>query len=90
MNIETSLKAEHIELIKIFFKANNLDDVEISTYTKKMGELLYNLISIGYNDKSESAEKIVYMSLRHLGFQNMLDSYLIQCGVSPFNLSPPS
>ena len=88
MLIQTTLRAEHIELIKIFFKANELKDVVIGTCDKTIGGSIHLVITIEYDDESDSAQKISYMSLIHSGFQNMLDSYLICCGVSPFELNP--
>lgn len=89
MKIKTDLRATHIELIKIFFKANELYDVNVCTYNKLIGKLYHSLIEISYDNESVSAEKITYMSFINSGLQNMLDSYLIQCGVSPFELNPP-
>ena len=40
-----------------------------------------------FQDDSETAEKITFMSYIHSGFENMLCDYLIRCGVSANQIS---
>ena len=82
--IQTEIPANHSELIKVFLKANELD-ADISYE----GNIALNrqTINISYNEENEDlCSKITYMSLRHLGFINMLDDFLLKCGVSPYML----
>lgn len=88
MRIETNLKAEHIELVKIFFEANEMPDVVVSTYAKRIGLLEHILILLDYEDSSDAAYKISFMSFRNSGLINMLEDFLIKCNVSPFDLNP--
>lgn len=80
MIIQTIISYGYLDLIETFFKANNL---EIKCHLRK--ESSRNLINCEYEDNSETALSLTFMSYRHLGFENMLVDYLIRCGV-PRNL----
>ena len=41
----------------------------------------FGKITLIYEDDSETALSITFMSVRHLGFENMLCDYLIKCGI---------
>jgi hypothetical protein len=85
--IETELPADHLELITVFLKANELD-ADISCEIDR--NLNQQTIKISYNEENEDlCSKITYMSLRHLGFLNMLDDFLLKCGVEPYRLRHP-
>lgn len=88
--IETKLDISHIELIKIFFEANNLSSVSVYEKEILVREYPHRVIFISYPLDSEDSTKISFMSLIHAGFINMLDDYLLKCGVSVYNLSPDS
>jgi len=85
--IQTDLSIVHIELIKIFFQANELPNVIVRESDKQMGLFYHKVIEIEYND-DDTSSAIIYMSMRHSGFKNMLDDYLLKCGVSPWELQP--
>lgn len=82
--IQTELPADHLELVAIFLKANDLD-ADISCEVNR--NLNRQTIKISYNEENEDlCSKITYMSLRHLGFLNMLDDFLLKCGIEPYRL----
>lgn len=83
MIVNTHISYGHRELLKIFFKANELDVTiqDMSAYEYPKHAVLY------YEDESDTATAITYMSLKHLGFENMLCDYLIRCDISPSLIS---
>ena len=72
MKIKTTISEGYLDLLKTFAKANELD-------------LTFNSngqhVEIEYNDDSDTASKIMYMSIVHCGFLNMIYDYLKKCGV---------
>lgn len=80
MIIDTIISYGFHDLLEIFFKANDLD-------VKCLLNEKNNSTSIEYDNNSETAYRITYMSIRHLGFENMLCDYIIRCGY-PSNLIP--
>jgi hypothetical protein len=82
MVINSIISYGFLDLIETFFRANNLD-VKCSL----RAEVSKNLITMEYEDNSETALSITYMSFRHLGFENMLIDYLIRLGYSPSMIS---
>lgn len=89
MIIDTKISWGHLPLLEIFAKANNLTlDFESYTYAEKTGldssiVVAREYTRIHYEDNSDTAVSISFMSIRHLGFENMLCDYLIRCNVSP-------
>jgi len=65
----------YLSLIEEFAKANNLE-----FEYEKLGQVNPK-IKIRYKSDSDTAFSITFMSMRHLGFENMLCDYLIKCGV---------
>ncbi len=85
MNIlKTKILFEHQALIRIFFDANNMESVDVLEYVDPDQYGNQTMISIFYED--EFSGQLSFMALRHAGIPNMLDHYLLKCGVSPFNL----
>lgn len=82
MIVETKISYGYLELIKIFFQANNID-VKI----KDMAAYPYGKIIIEYEDDSDAATTITFLSYKHLGLENMLCDYLIKCGIDPIIIS---
>ncbi len=83
----------HLELVKIFFDANDLKDVYITTYNETHfedteDEITYTLLSFSFYPETDTAEQITFMSMRHAGFLNMVNHYLLKCGVSILDLEP--
>jgi len=78
--VNTQISDGYIELIKIFFNANELD-VAIEEYKHTETDLTF--LRLSYEENSDTAYQITFMSVRHLGFENMLCDYLIRCGISP-------
>ena len=82
--INTQISDGYLELIKTFFKANELD-VTIKEYMHKEHDLTY--LQLSYEDNSDTAYQITFMSVRHLGLENMLCDYLIRCGIAPTRIN---
>jgi hypothetical protein len=82
MIINSIISIGYLDLLETFFRANNLQ-VTCSLLDDKTNNL--KLITLEYEDNSETALAITFMSIRHLGFENMLVDYLIKCG-APRNL----
>ena len=73
MKIQTTISCGYADLINTFFKANNLNvAIEGGAH-----------IILSYEDDSDTAYGITFMSVKHLGLENMLCDYLIRCGISP-------
>ena len=78
MIINTNISYGYHALIETFFKANDLD-----VTIQDMAAYPYGKVVLEYDENSETAFSITFMSVRHLGFENMLCDYLIRCGI-PF------
>lgn len=76
--VNTQISFGYAELIKTFCKANELD---VSIEERIDQNSVSNYITAVYEDNSDTAFSITFMSVRHLGFENMLCDYLIKCGV---------
>jgi hypothetical protein len=76
--VNTNISTGYITLIDAFAKANNLK-LKLSTIDENVGN---PKLRITYEDNSDTAFQITFMSMRHLGFENMLCDYLIRCGVA--------
>ncbi|HEY6438080.1 MAG TPA: hypothetical protein VIY47_15930 [Ignavibacteriaceae bacterium] len=82
MIIESEISYGYLDLMKTFFTANNLTvDCLLRFYDNK------KLITFKYEDDSDTAYQITFMSVRHLGFENMLVDYLNRCGYPPSLIS---
>lgn len=94
---ELEISVRHYNLLKIFFEANQLFEIGFTLEIKDIQyDLPTNNISnhkkftqtktilvYSYDDNCEiQTSKIVDLSLKHLGFNNMLHDYLNKCGVS--------
>lgn len=85
MVIKTDISYGYLELIKVFFKANNLDVI-----IQDMTAYPHGKIHLEYDGDSEIAHSITFMSIRHLGLENMLCDYLIKCGILPSQIATGS
>lgn len=84
MIIDTHISWGYLELIKIFAEANNLSFSCVKYIPIDDGfSSGREFIRIQYEDNSETAEALTFMSIRHLGTENMLCDYLIRCNVDP-------
>jgi len=89
MIIDTKLDIGHKELIKIFLKANELEGVEITEEPFELRGRFHMVLRL--NSKFEgTSETFTFMGIRHCGILNMLDDYLLKCGVFPDALQPMS
>ena len=76
MKVETNISYGYRTLIDTFFTANGLS-VEI----EDKSAYPFGKITLIYEDNSDTAYNITFMSVIHLGLENMLCDYLIRCGV---------
>jgi len=79
--VETNISWGFLSLIETFFQANKL------TVSYKARGISEKKITLEYEENSETAMSITFMSVRHLGFENMLCDYLKRCGI-PYELIP--
>jgi hypothetical protein len=89
MIIATKLDIVHLELIKIFCKANDLVGVEISEVPMEVNGRFHMVLQLECKYEPTSAA-LTFMGFRHCGILNMLDDYLLKCGVDPGSLQPAS
>lgn len=89
MIIDTFLDIAHLELIKIFIKANELTGVEVIEYPVELRGRHHMCIRLESTYEDSSAA-LTYLGFRHMGVKNMFDDYLIRCGVAPYDLNPNS
>lgn len=78
MIVETKISYGHSNLIKVFFEANNL-----AVHMRDMSAYPFGKVILEYEDNSDTAFQITFMSYKHAGFENMLWDYLIRCGIDP-------
>lgn len=94
VTVDTKISWGYLPLLKIFAQANSLvldfepyyqeiekDEVGAFGNTSIVTARQYTRIS--YEDNSDTASSITFLSFRHLGFENMLCDYLIRCNVDP-------
>lgn len=93
--VDTQISWGYQPLIEIFGKANSLvlklepyyTEIEESTAISpvKDSKLVIGrqYIRISYEEGSDTAIAITCLSIKHLGFENMLCDYLIRCNVEP-------
>lgn len=84
--IITQIDTAHLELIKIFVKANELA-VDVRADTLTVRKYNHKIIILEPKDE-ESAMSLTYMGVVHAGVLNMLDDYLLKCGVMPAAILP--
>lgn len=84
MIIYTKISYGYVELLDTFFRANDL----IVKCTEGEPDIHNRSLAIlEYEDNSDTAYSITFMSVRHLGFENMLCDYLIRCGIMPARIA---
>lgn len=89
MEIKTELCINHAELLKLFFKANELEQsVKVRYYDKDINGIFHKMIVLVCEAPGQST--LTYMALRHSGIENMLEHFLLACGVEPDALKPAS
>ncbi len=79
MIVNSIISWGYVDLLETFFKANNL---EVKCTERGNKGVTTTLVTLEYEDNSDTAYSITLMSIRHLGFENMLCDYLRRCGVS--------
>lgn len=89
MIIDTQISFDHLELIKIFIEANDLDGVVAYPQDLNIRGVIHRVISVKSLDE-DSNVKLTFLGIRHSGVINMLYDYLLKCGVSPDRISPPT
>lgn len=73
--VETDISWGFLNLVQTFFEANSL---KVTCVPRGVSQ---RKITVEYEDNSDTAMSITFMSTRHLGFENMLCDYLKRCGV---------
>lgn len=93
--IKTQISWGYEPLIKIFGKANSLvlklepyyaeiEQSEVVALDKEAKVIVgREYICITYEENSDTSIAITCLSIKHLGFENMLCDYLIRCNVEP-------
>ncbi|HEY6435346.1 MAG TPA: hypothetical protein VIY47_02035, partial [Ignavibacteriaceae bacterium] len=79
MELQTNISWGYVSLLDIFFKANELD---ISCKMRKDGPTK-EMVNLIYEEGSDTESAMTFLGIKHLGFKNMLDDYLIKCGIDP-------
>jgi hypothetical protein len=74
--IDTKISWGFLSLLEVFAKANNL---EVNFIARDSG--LGKQVSITYDENSDTALSITMLAMKHAGFLNMLDDFLIRCGI---------
>ncbi len=87
MIVNTHISYGHLRLINLFFKANELEVAVDEPLDNTDNFRAVEHMVLRYEDDSDTALKITFMSMRHLGFENMLCDYLIKCGVDKSSIS---
>lgn len=78
MEVKTIISCGYKDLLEIFFTANELEVQCIER--DDPDHTIMRLITLNYDDESDTAYKITLMAYRHLGLENMLCDYLIKLG----------
>jgi len=89
MIIQTEIDVAHLELIKIFIKANELVGVVI----KETPFEIRGRFHMGLQLESiyePTSETFTFMGFRHCGILNMFDDYLLKCGIPCDAIKPKS
>jgi hypothetical protein len=89
MIINTQLDIAHIELIKIFIKANDLVGIVLREYPIEVRGRFHMCLQLESTFEDTSIA-LTFMGVIHCGVLNMLDDYLMKCGVTPDSLKPKS
>jgi len=80
--VQTSISTSYKKLIETFIKANELNiNIEERIVEGSTALNTQSCLNLLYEENSETALQITFMSTKHLGFENMLCDYLIKCGI---------
>lgn len=83
-SLDTQILSKHLPLIQTFFMANNFYDTQVLRYNNLDVYGTQELIRIFYSETHE--QDITFMALRHSGVQNMLDHFLLKCGIGAYDI----
>lgn len=89
IEIDSKLCISHRALIETFIDACELHDLRIVERKVVIGDKEHSMLSF-YCDNPATESTMAFMALRHHGFLNMLDDYLLKCGVPYDSLQPAS
>lgn len=81
--VETNISYGYLPLIQIFADANNLN-LKFEPRHKESEDSHYptqELLDIIFEENSDTDITITFMSVKNLGFENMLCDYLKRCNV---------
>jgi len=88
--MRTNITGRQLPVIAVFFEANKLFDLGMKVFTidvpTETGS--ESVVAYSYDEENDDAVgTVMYMSIVHSGFNNMLDDFMIKCGFSPFMFS---
>jgi hypothetical protein len=89
MYIETELDPAHLELMRIFFKANDLRGIIVHNKKVMIRGVEHTFLHFE-TDFEETELKLTFMALRHAGIRNMFDDFLLKCSIPVDALQPKS
>jgi len=89
MIINTQLDVAHLELIRIFLEANDIIGVVINQVPHEVRGRFHMVLQLDITYEP-AAESLTFLGLKHCGVLNMLDDYLLKCGVLWDALQPKS
>jgi len=82
---KTQLDSKHLEKIQIFLEANKLNDTKAEIDEVISGAWIHQTIQVCCNSHDDEVQ-LTFMAVIHAGISNMLDDYLMKCGVQNWEL----
>lgn len=89
MILKTQIDVRHQPLIVIFLKANDLVGVVVTQEVLEIRGKKHGVLQLE-STVEDTSIALTVMGLRHCGILNMLDDYLLKCGVSWDKINPKS
>lgn len=89
MYIYTEIDTYHRSLIHTFILANELDGIYVEESSTEIRGNYHKVLALRC-ESEDSQIKLTFMGLRHSGILNMLDDYLLKCGIKWDALKPAS
>jgi hypothetical protein len=74
--VDTKISWGYVSLLELFAKANGL-----ILQFESIDTISPPAIRVCFEDESDTAYSITYMSVRHLGIENMLFDFLMRCNI---------
>lgn len=87
MIIKTEICVDHLALINVFIDANELHGVNVNIVETTINNKKYHVLQLESTNE-DTTMKLSYMALIHSGITNMLDDFLLKCGVLVNDIPP--